>query len=105
MPFFAALLALIQPLVTWLSTVILPWLLTTLMGMFVTRLVLIGAYFIAADYAANSLLNLLTSNVGLLPPVVKSTMDYFGITTGLNIIISTILFKKTLNVTLINAVH
>jgi hypothetical protein len=105
MPFFPALLAIIQPIISWLATSILPWMLTTMMGMLVTRIVLIGAYFIAADYAAHALLNILTSNLGLLPPVVKSTMDYFGITTGLNLIISAILFKKTLNVTLINAVH
>jgi hypothetical protein len=105
MPFFPALLALFQPFFTWLATIILPWMLTTFMGMLVTRIVLIGAYFIAADYAANALLNLLTTNLNMMPVSIKQYMDYFGITTGLNIIISTILFKKTLNITLINAVH
>jgi hypothetical protein len=104
MPFFPALLSMLQPFFTWLAATVLPWLLTTFIGMLVTRILLLGAYFIAADYAAHALLDLLTSNLNMLPTSVRQYMDYFGITTGLNIIISTILFKKTLNISLINAV-
>ncbi len=105
MPFFLALLALVQPIITWFTATILPWMFTTLIGIVVTRILLLGAYFIAANYAAHSLLNTLTENLHYLPSYVVDVMNYFGIITGLNIIISAILFKKTLNLAFVNAVR
>jgi hypothetical protein len=104
MPFFAALLALVQPILTWLTLTVLPWLLTSLAGMFVTRLLLGVVYLTAVGYALNSLLNLLTLNIGFIPTAARSSLDYFGVTTGLNIIISTILFKQTIKLATLSAV-
>jgi hypothetical protein len=105
MPFFVALLALVQPIITWLSLTVLPWLLTSLAGMLVTRLLLGVAYLTAIGFTLNSLLNLLTNNISLIPTAARYSLDYFGVTTGLNIIISTLLFKQTIKLVTLSAVH
>jgi hypothetical protein len=105
MPFFAALLALIQPVLTWLTITVLPWFLTSIAGIIVTRLLLGVAYMTAVGFALNSLLGLLSSNIGLLPTAARSALDYFGVTIGLNIIISTILYKQTLKLATFTALR